>query len=116
MTKIYGIKNCDTMKKALNWLEEQSIDYEFHDYKTSLIDPSILKKAIHVYGWEVVINKRGTTWRKLPDDIKAKMNADRAVEIGLNHPSIIKRPILVHKEQIHVGFSADKYIRIFELD
>ncbi|MCB9982973.1 MAG: ArsC family reductase [Rhodospirillales bacterium] len=113
-TTIYGIKNCDTMKKALSWLDENDIEYNVHDYKKSDADADILKKAITAHGWDNVINRCGTTWRKLPDEIKNAMNENKAIEIALENPSIIKRPLLVHKSHIELGFSPDAYQAIFK--
>ncbi|MEM6780752.1 MAG: ArsC family reductase [Pseudomonadota bacterium] len=113
MTKIYGIKNCDTMKKTFQWLDDQGIDYDFHDYKKLGADEDVLKSAIDQHGWEKVINQRGTTWRKLDDDIKNSMNAAKAIEVAVDYPSIIKRPLLAHNDNIHLGFDADNYTIIF---
>jgi len=109
MIKIYGIKNCDTMKKAFKWMEAHDVDYEFHDYKKQGVDIEALKNAIKVHGWENVINKRGTTWRKLDEGIKNAMNADKAIEIAQDNPSIIKRPIITHNDKIILGFDQDAY-------
>ena len=113
MTKIYGIKNCDTMKKAFTWLEEKGINYEFIDFKKTQPDEKILRLAIKEHGWETVINKRGTTWRKLPDDVQNNMDETKAVSLTQDNPSIIKRPLLVHNEQTHIGFKPDQYENIF---
>lgn len=109
MVKIYGIKNCDTMKKAFTWLDKNNVTYEFHDYKKQGADPDILKQAISQHGWESVINRRGTTWRKLPDDIKDSMDADAAMDIANENPSIIKRPLLVKAHTIYLGFDDQSY-------
>lgn len=106
---IYGIKNCDTMKKAFRWLDDHDFSYDFHDYKKDGADIEVLKKAIKAHGWETVINRRGTTWRKLPDDIKETMDADKAIEIAHETPSIIKRPILLIGDKLHIGFSEESY-------
>lgn len=113
MTKIYGIKNCDTMKKALKWLEDYDVDYNFHDYKKEGADKDILLKALDEHGWESVINKRGTTWRQLPKDIQDGMDDKRAVQIALDNPSIIKRPLLLHNGKITLGFKSEIYADIF---
>ncbi len=114
MTQIYGIKNCDTMKKAFKWLDNQGIDYVFHDYKKDGADQATLKEAIAQHGWESVINRRGTTWRKLPDDVKNAMDEDGAVQVALENPSIIKRPLLVHQGQSYLGFKDAEYEAIFK--
>ena len=113
MTKIYGIKNCDTMKKAFKWLEANGKAYEFHDYKKDGVDADILKRAINDHGWEIVINQRGTTWRKLPDDVKDAMDKDSAVKVALANPSIVKRPLLIHEDHVYLGFKDEIYNEIF---
>ena len=110
--KIYGIKNCDTMKKAFKFLEAQNIAYDFHDYKKEAPDTDILKQAIAAHGWENVINRRGTTWRKLSDDVKNSMDEHKAIDIALDNPSIIKRPLLVHNQNILLGFKEEEYQRL----
>lgn len=102
--RLYGIKNCDTMKKAMKWLNDNGIAYDFHDYKKEGADESVLTRAIKTHGWEIVINKRGTTWRKLPKETQDRMDADLAVETALANPSIIKRPVLEGPDDLLVGF------------
>ena len=113
MTTIYGIKNCDTMKKALLWLNEKGIDYTFHDYKKDAPDINILGQAMAAHGWETVINQRGTTWRKLDDATKETMDATKAVPLALENPSILKRPLLIHNGTSHIGFKPEQYKEIF---
>ncbi len=112
MIKIYGIKNCDTMKKALKYLDERGIAYDFVNYKKSGADERVLRATIDAHGWEAVINKRGTTWRDLPHDVKASMNSEAAVKIALELPSIIKRPLLVQGDVITLGFDKLTYNQI----
>jgi len=118
MTKIYGIKNCDTMKKAFKWLDENNVSYDFHDYKKVAPDEAVLKRAIKNHGWESVLNKRGTTWRQLPDDVKVNMDTTNAISVAIENPSIIKRPLLdkgpSKKNEIYLGFSPAVYEEIFE--
>lgn len=114
MTTIYGIKNCDTMKKAFAWLDGHNVAYDFHDYKKQGTDEDILKKAINDHGWENVINRRGTTWRKLPDDVKNAMDANKAIAIASENPSIIKRPLLVTHGHITLGFNEEEFTKIFK--
>jgi len=113
MTKIYGIKNCDTMKKTFKWLDTNSVSYDFHDYKKNGLDLDVLALSIATHGWENVLNRRGTTWRKLPDNIKENMNAELALQIAQENPSIIKRPLLVHKNKSYLGFKDTDYQNIF---
>lgn len=113
-TKIYGIKNCDTMKKAFKWLESKGVSYEFQDYKKDAPSEEQAKQWIEILGWENVINKRGTTWRKLDDDLKDSMNKQKAVEVILDNPSIIKRPLLEHNGETILGFKEADYQALFE--
>ncbi|MBI1300273.1 MAG: ArsC family reductase [Alphaproteobacteria bacterium] len=105
--KIYGIKNCDTMKKAFRWMEDEGIDYDFHDYKKAGIDRSVLENSIDQHGWDVVINKRGTTWRQLPENMQNSMDQSKAIQVAEENPSIVKRPIFVSDGKTWIGFSED---------
>ncbi|EOE4442654.1 ArsC family reductase [Providencia stuartii] len=108
---MYGIKNCDTIKKARRYLEDNGINYQFHDYRVEGIDDALLSTLIAQLGWEVLVNKRGTTWRKLSDAEKnAVVDAESAKKVLLAEPAMIKRPILVSADNRYlVGFSADEY-------
>ena len=108
-TILYGIPNCDTMKKARTWLESQRIDHEFHDYKKSGLERAKLESWIRVVGWEVLLNRAGTTFRKLPDAAKANLTEGRAVKLMLEQPSMIKRPVLERGRTLLVGFDPQKY-------
>ena len=112
-TVIYGIKNCDTMKKAMNWLDSHGVDYQFHNYKKDGIDEYVLKQAIEEHGWERVINKRGTTWKQLPPTIQTQMDEGKAIEIAKENPSIIKRPLLLRMGQTVLGFDPKVYSELF---
>lgn len=112
MIKLYGIPNCDTIKKARKWLKDNAVDYEFHDYKKLGVPEKELKNWVKQVGWETLLNKRGTTWRKLDDDTKNSVNEKSAVQIMLENPSIIKRPVLVTGKALLVGFSADEYAKL----
>ncbi len=107
--KMFGIKNCDTIKKAKKWLESENIAFSFHDYKKDGLEKSQVLEWVSTLGWEALINKRGTTWRKLPDDVKDSINESIAVELMLDNPSIIKRPLLEHNDQRLLGFNEDDY-------
>ena len=109
MIKIYGIPNCDTIKKARKWLKDNNFDYEFHDYKKLGVPEKELKAWVKQLGWETLLNKRGTTWRKLDDDTKNSVNEKSAIKIMLENPSIIKRPVLSDGKTLLVGFKADEY-------
>lgn len=104
MLKIYGIKACDTMKKAFTWLDQHGIAYEFHDYKKAGAPEKQLRQWIRKLGWETVINKRGTTWKKLPETVRASMDAESAVAAALENPSLIKRPIIEQGTILLAGF------------
>lgn len=109
MTKLYGIPNCDTIKKAKKWLEQNSVDYTFHDFRKDGLEKKQLQAWCDQVGWEVLLNKRGTTWRGLPDSVKDSVDARKAVELMLEQPAMIKRPVLELGEEVHVGFKADDY-------
>jgi len=108
-TRLYGIPNCDTMKKARAWLESRRVDYEFHDYRKSGIERAQLESWIQAVGWEVLLNRAGTTFRKLPDAAKANLTEDKAVKLMLEQPAMIKRPVLERGKTLLVGFSPEKY-------
>lgn len=101
---LYGIPNCDTVKKARQWLESQGIEYAFHDYKKEGADPAKLKRWVAEKGWEVVLNRAGTTFRKLPDEQKADLDAARAIALMVEQPSMIKRPVVEYEGRLLVGF------------
>ena len=104
MIELYGIPNCDTVKKARKWLDAQGLDYAFHDYKKEGADPAKLTSWIADKGVDVVLNRRGTTFRKLSDADKADIDDPKAVALLTEHPSMIKRPVVEHGGGILVGF------------
>ena len=106
---IYGIKNCDTMKKARAWLDGKSIAYGFHDYKTAGIDKDRLKAWSDKVGWETLLNRAGTTFKKLPDADKEGLNEKKALALMLAQPSMIKRPVLDLGGKLLVGFKPEVY-------
>ena len=110
-TTIYGIKACDTMKKARDWLDGHGVAYGFHDYKTAGIDRERLEAWSRVVGWETLLNRAGTTFRKLPDADKQGIDEAKAIDLMLAQPSMIKRPVLARGEQLLVGFKPDVYGR-----
>ena len=111
--KIYGIKNCDTMKKAFQWLTDHGVRHEFHDYKKSGVSASLLNTWSATLGWEALLNVRGTTWRKLPESDRQDMNEAKALQLMAQHPSLIKRPVLDHGGHLLLGFKADDYQHLF---
>ena len=106
---MYGIKNCDTIKKARTWLEERGLAYDFHDYKASGIDRPRLQGWVDALGWEILLNRAGTTFRKLPDADRADLNAVKAIALMEAQPSMIKRPVLDIDGELLVGFKPDAY-------
>ena len=113
MTIMYGIKNCDTIKKARTWLEGRKIDYDFHDYKSAGIDRSMLEGWVKKLGWEVLLNRAGTTFKKLPEADKNGITEKKAIALMLAQPSMIKRPVLEAKGRLMVGFKPDEYKKLF---
>ena len=113
--RLYGIKNCDTIKKARRWLEEQGIAYQFHDYRVDGLSDERLQGFIDKLGWEPLLNTRGTTWRKLDDSLRASItDADSAAKLMLEMPAIIKRPLLCAPGQpMLLGFSETLYSDFF---
>lgn len=106
---LYGIKACDTMKKARTWLDEHQVDYAFHDYKSAGIDREHLSRWCDQHGWQTVLNKAGTTFRKLGDEQKADIDQAKAIELMLAQPSMIKRPVLQLGDKTVIGFKPDIY-------
>ena len=113
MTTLYGIKNCDTVRKARKWLEAENIEYTFHDVRSDGLDKKDLCAWVKSVGWEALLNRRGTTWRKLPDKDKETINETNAIQLMLAQPALIKRPVLLHKKSIHVGFKSAEYATFF---
>lgn len=106
---MYGIRNCDTIKKARDWLADHQRDFDFHDYKTSGIDRATLQGWVDKLGWEVLLNRAGTTFRKLPDANRADIDAAKAIMLMEAQPSMIKRPVLDVDGDLLVGFKPDIY-------
>ena len=108
--KLYGISNCDTVKKARAWLTAHQVAHEFHDFKKMGVTAEWLQQVAAQAGWQVLLNQRGTTWRKLDDTTKSSVNDEAsAIALMLTQPSLIKRPILEVKGRYHLGFSAQQY-------
>lgn len=110
---LHGIKACDTMKKARAWLDGQGIAYTFHDYKTQGVTAAMLGRWCAALGWEKVLNRAGTTFRKLPDEAKRDLDQDKAIALMVAQPSMIKRPVLEMPGAIEVGFKPDRYAALF---
>ncbi|MCC6718856.1 MAG: ArsC family reductase [Acetobacteraceae bacterium] len=110
---IFGIRNCGTMKKARAWLEAHGVEYRFHDYKTAGIDAATLRGWVAEVGWEVLLNRAGTTFRKLPEADRADLGEARAIALMLAHPGMIKRPVLAGAGALMVGFKPEAYAARF---
>ncbi|AOX16451.1 ArsC family reductase [Kozakia baliensis] len=113
MSTLYGIKACDTMKKARTWLDAHHIAFQFHDYKSQGISSEKLAEWIAQAGWERVINRAGMTFRKLPEADKQNLNEAKAIDLMLAQPSMIKRPVLEHEGTLTIGFSPERYAAVF---
>src|SRR6195256_6410093 len=111
MVTLYGIKNCDTMKKARTWLDSHGVAYGFHDYKTEGIDKALLTRWVKEFGWETLLNRAGTTFRKLPDADKGGLNERKAIALMLAQPSMLKRPVLDLGGKLLVGFKPEIYAK-----
>jgi arsenate reductase len=112
---MYGIRNCDTIKKARAWLEHKGVDLEFHDFKSAGLDPGTLARWVADIGWETLLNRSGQTWRKLPETRKAAVtDSASATALMLEFPTVIKRPVLEAGKQLLVGFDAVRYASIFD--
>ncbi|OOS00797.1 ArsC family reductase [Haemophilus paracuniculus] len=107
--KLYGIKNCDTVKKALKWLEQNGFSPVLHDYRVDGLDSAWLAKMADQFGWENLVNKRSTTWRNLDEAIKNNLNRETALQVLNEEPTLIKRPILIHNDIALLGFSEAEY-------
>jgi arsenate reductase len=110
---LYGIKACDTMKKARTWLDAKGVAYAFHDYKVAGISAEALKEWAKQVGWEVLLNRAGTTFRKLPDAQKENLTEAKAIALMVAQPSMIKRPVLAANGRLLVGFRPDEYAKLF---
>ena len=106
---VYGIVNCDTVKKARAWLDERGVSYAFHDYKKEGVDPQRLARWASEAGWEALLNKRGTTFRKLPETDRAELDEGKAIALMVAHPSLIKRPVAENSGGLLVGFDPEAW-------
>ena len=110
---VYGIRNCDTMKKSFTWLERHGIDYTFHDYRKSGVPADRLAAWARAVGWEKLANTRGPTWRKIPEVDKAGLDQACMLRLLQQHPSAIRRPVIEYGRKLLLGFDADEYARAF---
>lgn len=111
---LYGIPNCDTVRKARAWLDGRGVAYVFHDYKKAGVDEAVLDRAIAALGWETVLNRSGTTFRKLPEAEREGLDAGRARAVMIANPSAIRRPLLVSGDMIEAGFKPERYAAILD--
>ena len=113
MITLYGIPNCDTVRKARRWLDTQGIAYRFHDFRKDGLDEARLRAWVGELGWETLLNRSGTTWRSAPDAVKAGLNTETAIAFMLQSPAAIKRPVLDTGSERVVGFSESRYQTLF---
>ena len=113
MIKLFGIPNCDTIKKTKKWLEQNNIDYTFHDYRKDGISSEMVSDFCQQLDWQQVLNKRGTTYRQLDDATKESLTAESVIALLVEHPAMIKRPILQKDNELYLGFKTEQYQSIF---
>lgn len=114
MNTLYGIKNCDTVRKARQWLEHRAIDYRFHDFRSDGLTEAVLRHWLESTAWKTLLNQRSTGWRQLSDEQKSDLDENKVVTLLLDHPTLIKRPVLDTGAEILVGFKADQYQTLFQ--
>ncbi len=114
MVILYGIHNCDTVKKARAWLEERSITYTFHDFRKDGLNPIMLRNWVAEFGWQTLLNRKSTTWRNLPEETRLNMDEATAIAVMEDQPTIIKRPLLDLGSRHVVGFAPDTYRQLFQ--
>lgn len=114
MTLVYGIKNCDTVKKALKWLNDNQLNPQLHDYRVDGLDPNWLAEMENKFGWEALINKRSTTWRNLDEALKNNLNRENALKVLQENPTLIKRPIVIQGDIVLLGFNEKDYQQAFK--
>ena len=110
---LYGISNCDTVKKAKNWLDSHNVDYQFHDFRKDGINKDIINGWLKTVGWDKILNKRSTSWRNLDASTQQAINATNVVDLLVENPTLIKRPVMDVNDIITVGFNSDTYQGIF---
>jgi len=113
LVTLYGIKNCDTVKKARQWLDKRGVDYQFHDFRVDGLSEESVQEWLDELGWETLINKRSTSWKQLDPDARAAMDAATAKTAILAQPTLIKRPLLDTGHSVSTGFSEDRYDKLF---
>jgi Spx/MgsR family transcriptional regulator len=108
MYRLYGLKNCDTCRKAAAWLEAQGKTFRFHDFRKDGLDEALLERLESTVGWETLLNRRSATWRALPEEERAALDRDQAMRLMLRYPALLKRPLLEEGERIWVGFQPER--------
>ncbi len=111
---IYGIKNCDTVKKACRWLNDNGIAFDFHDFRVDGLDESMLNSWLQTVTWQDLLNRKSTTWRQVDPAQRDALDADSAIQLMLTSPTIIKRPVLVKGDMIIIGFSEQNYMTLLK--
>ena len=114
-TILYGIPNCDTVKKAQKWLLQHEITYTFHDYRKDGLDKSLINSFLAHLPWTDLLNKRSTSYRQLTDQQKALLSPETVIDLFIEFPTLIKRPLLIHNSHYQLGFNLDKYQNLFSL-
>ncbi|MCK5480553.1 MAG: ArsC family reductase [Gammaproteobacteria bacterium] len=114
MVTVFGIRNCDTIRKARRWLDGQGVEYSFHDVRSDGLSRTQLESWVKILGWENLLNRRGTSWRKLPQAVRDNINKRAAVKLMLEQPAMIKRPVLDLGNSMHLGFSEETWTRLFQ--
>lgn len=112
MLTLYGIKNCDSVKKARHWLEEHGVDYQFHDFRQDGLDKTLLDSWVEALGWEAIVNKRSTTWRNLSEKEKTISSNAQATTLLLANPTLIKRPVVQDSDTLFAGFTEDNFKKL----
>lgn len=110
---MYGIRNCDTVKRARAWLDDHQVSYAFHDFKAAGVERARLEAWCRAHGWETMLNRAGTTFRKLPESARESLSEQKAIALMLEQPSMIKRPVLENGGRTMIGFSSDRYTEFF---
>jgi len=111
---LYGIANCDTIRKARRWLDNRLVDYDFYDYRKQGLDRELLHTLESELGWEAMLNRKGRSWRQLPESVREDVDRDSALGLMLDNPSLIRRPILATGDGLQLGFDAERYEEIFD--
>jgi len=114
VTTLYGIRTCDTVRNAKRWLNDQSIPCQFHDFRSDGLSEALIKHWLKQCDWKQLLNRRSTTWRQLDAQQTADMGQEQAIKLMAKHPTLIKRPVLEHRQRIHIGFKAEQYRSIFD--